>query len=532
MKKTILTLSLAGLAAGVWAQQNKTAMKYAPIISAELAYKHLNILASDEFEGRETGKPGANKAAHYIADEFKALGLQPIVNGSYFFDVAVVQNLFKVNAFAVNGTVLTSGKDFTAFAGTGNKVINTKDIVFVGYGIGADNYDDLKGIDITGKVVMYISNGEPTKDGISKISGTATPSDWTSNPRSRKRQAYILSKNPALMLAVNFSNAVTPAGARAAGAQRELPMTLKKEGPAAPITITIPTMTADMLLKGSGKTIAGLRSAIDQSGTPMSQTVATDLAVDYSTQEIPVKAVDVLGFLPGSDPKLKDEVLVISGHYDHIGLVRDTNAKDKVNNGADDDGSGTTGVLTIAKAFAQAKKDGKGPRRSILFLGNVGEEKGLLGSEYYTDHPVIPLEKTIADLNIDMIGRVGEEYIGKADSANYVYVIGSSMLSTDLHKAGDNANNTYTKLKLDYKYDDPADPNRFYYRSDHYNFAKHYVPIIFYFNGVHADYHQPGDEVSKINFPLLAKRAQLVFYTAWDLANADKRPVVDGKNTR
>jgi hypothetical protein len=536
MKKTILTLSLAGLAAGVFAQQNKTAMKYAPIISAELATKHLSILASDAFEGRETGKPGADKAAHYIADEFKALGLQPIVNGSYFFDVAVVQNLFKVNSFAVNGTALASGKDFNAFAGTGTKVINAKDIVFVGYGIGAPNYDDLKGVDLTGKVVMYISTGEPTKDGVSKITGTATLSDWT-GPRSRKRQAYILSKNPALMLAVIASptgaGALSGAGAgRGAGMQRELPMTLKKEGPSAPITITLPQATADILLKSTGKTIADLKAVIDQSGTPQSQTVATEIAVDYATHEIPVKAVDVLGFLPGSDPKLKDEVLVISGHYDHIGLVRDPQATDKVNNGADDDGSGTTGVLTIAKAFAQAKKDGKGPRRSILFLGNVGEEKGLLGSEYYTDHPVIPLERTIADLNIDMIGRVGEEYIGKADSANYVYVIGSSMLSTDLHKAGDNANNLYTKMKLDYKYDDPADPNRFYYRSDHYNFAKHNVPIIFYFNGVHADYHRPGDEVSKINFPLLAKRAQLVFYTAWDLANADKRPVVDGKNTR
>lgn len=536
MKKTILTLSLAGLAAGVFAQQNKTAMKYAPIISAELANKHLSILASDAFEGRETGKPGADKAAHYIADEFKAIGLQPIVNGSYFFDVAVVQNDFKINSFTVNRNSLTSGKDFFAFAGTGTKRISVKDIVFIGYGIGADNYDDLKGINLTGKVVMYIANGEPTKDGISKITGTATPSDWTA-ARSRKRQAYILSKNPALMLAVT----VSPAGAGMMGAgagrgagmqQRELPMTLKKDSPAAPITITLPQATADMLLKGTGKTIGDLKAAIDQSGAPQSQAVATDLTVDYATREIPVKAVDVLGFLPGSDPKLKDEVLVISGHYDHIGLVRDPNATDKVNNGADDDGSGTTGVLTIAKAFAQAKKDGKGPRRSILFLGNVGEEKGLLGSEYYTDHPVIPLERTIADLNIDMIGRVGEEYIGKADSANYVYVIGSSMLSTDLHKAGDNANNLYTKMKLDYKYDDPADPNRFYYRSDHYNFAKHNVPIIFYFNGVHADYHRPGDEVSKINFPLLAKRAQLVFYTAWDLVNADKRPVVDGKSTR
>ncbi|MDB4925156.1 M28 family peptidase [Mucilaginibacter sp.] len=530
MKKTILLLSLAGLMTGACAQQNPIAMKYAPIISADLAKKHLSIIASDEYEGRETGKPGADKAAHYIADEFKSLGLQPIVNGSYFFNVPIIQNAFKVNTFTLNGAPLTSGKDFTAFAGTGTKTINAKDVVFVGYGIGAGNYDDLKGIDIAGKVVMYISSGEPMNAGVSKITGTDKLSDW-SGPRSRKRQAYILSKNPSLMLAVTTTGPGFGAGGRSpgAGGARELPMTLKKEGPAAPVTITIPQATADMLLKSSGKTVADLKTAIDQSGTPQSQTVKADIAIDYTTEEIPVKAVDVLGFLRGSDPKLKDEVLVISAHYDHIGLVRTEGAIDKVNNGADDDGSGTTGIMEIARAFTQAKKDGKGPRRSILFLGNVGEEKGLLGSEYYTDHPVIPLERTITDLNIDMIGRVGTEYIGKADSANYVYVIGSSMLSTELHNIGEKANNTYTKLDLDYKYDDPADPNRFYYRSDHYNFAKHGVPIIFYFNGVHADYHRPGDEVSKINFTLLAKRAQLVFYTAWDLVNADKRPVVDGK---
>ncbi len=221
--------------------------------------------------------------------------------------------------------------------------------------------------------------------------------------------------------------------------------------------------------------------------------------------------------------------MVISAHYDHLGILPDSTKGDRVYNGADDDGSGTTGIMEIARAFAKAKKDGHGPRRSILFLSNVGEEEGLLGSGYYTDHPVIPLANTITDLNIDMIGRVGADYIGKPDSANTVYIIGSSMLSTGLHKANEDANNRYTKLDLDYKYDDPNDPNRFYYRSDHYNFAKHGVPIIFYFNGVHADYHQLGDEVSKINFPLLAKRAQLVFYTAWDLLNADNRPVVDGK---
>jgi hypothetical protein len=537
MKKTLLSLSLVGLITGAIAQQNPVAMKYAGIITPQLATKHLSIIASDEFEGRETGQPGADKAAHYIADEFKSLGLQPVVKGSYFFDVPVVNSTFKVNSFTVNGTLLTSGKDFNG-TGSGNKTIDAKEIVFVGYGIGADNYDDLIGIDITGKVVMYISNGEPMNNGISKITGTDKASDWSAG-RSRKRTAYILSKKPLLLLAVNTggaaggrrlgaggSAAARQGGAGGAPAPR---MGLKQEGEAPPVTLTIQSATADMLLKNSGKTFADLKAAIDQSGTPQSQIVKVDISASYATEEAPVKAVDVLGFLPGSDPKLKNEVLVISAHYDHIGLVRDPNAKDKVNNGADDDGSGTTGILEIAKAFSQAKKEGHGPKRSILFLSNVGEEKGLLGSQYYTDHPIIPLERTIADLNIDMIGRVGTEYLKSPDSSNYVYVIGSGMLSTDLHNVNEKANNTYTHLILDYKYDDLNDPNSFYTRSDHYNFAKHGVPIIFYFNGVHADYHQPGDEVSKIGFPMLAKRTQLVFYTAWDLVNDAKRPVVDKK---
>jgi len=524
MKKTILTISLAGLITGAWAQQDPTAMKYAPIISADLAKKHLSIIASDEYEGRETGKPGADKAAHYIADEFKALGLQPIVNGSYFFDVAVVQPSFAVNSFTVNGIPFTIDKDFTATGGIDVKTLAANAIVFIGYGISADTYDDLKGVDLTGKVVVYINGNEPIVNGKSVVTGTDKLSAWTTN--RTKRIQFIQDKKPALIIAVN---PMAP-GARRGGGGR---MALKKEGSApipAPV-YSISTAVADALLKNSGKTFAQLKDSIDQSGIPQTQIVRADISTSYAGTEIPVKAVDVLGFLSGRDPKLKDEVLVISAHYDHIGMLPE-GAKDRVNNGADDDGSGTTGIMEIARAFSQAAKDGHGPRRSILFLGNVGEEKGLLGSEYYTDHPVIPLEKTIADLNIDMIGRVGYEYIGKPDSANYVYVIGSSMLSTDLHNAGEKANNTYTKLDLDYKYDDPNDPNRFYYRSDHYNFAKHNVPIIFYFNGVHDDYHRPGDEVSKINFPLLAKRAQLVFYTAWDLVNADKRPVVDGKNNR
>lgn len=216
-----------------------------------------------------------------------------------------------------------------------------------------------------------------------------------------------------------------------------------------------------------------------------------------------------------------DEVLVISAHYDHVGMKNG-----EVYNGADDDGSGTVALLEIAQAFTQAKKDGYGPKRSILFLHVTGEEHGLHGSRYYSENPLFPISNTIADLNIDMIGRRDDAH---KNNGNYVYVIGSDRLSTDLHNINEDANKKYTKLDLDYTFNDVNDPNQFYYRSDHYNFAKKGIPIIFYFNGVHDDYHQPGDKPEKIEYDLLAKRAQLAFVTAWELANRENRPVVDKK---
>jgi Zn-dependent M28 family amino/carboxypeptidase len=211
---------------------------------------------------------------------------------------------------------------------------------------------------------------------------------------------------------------------------------------------------------------------------------------------------------------LKDELIVVTAHYDHLGIHDGV-----VFNGADDDGSGTVAVMELAQAFMQAKQDGQGPRRSMLFMTVSGEEKGLLGSSWYTRHPVYPLESTMCNLNIDMIGRVDEEH---SKDSNFVYVIGSDKISPDLRKSIESNNKKYCKLKLDYRFDDDKDPNMFYYRSDHYNFAKNGIPVAFFFNGTHEDYHKESDEVSKINFSLMQKRARLVFYTAWDLANRNK----------
>lgn len=226
---------------------------------------------------------------------------------------------------------------------------------------------------------------------------------------------------------------------------------------------------------------------------------------------------NIWAYIEGSEKP--NEVIVISAHYDHVGMKNG-----EVYNGADDDGSGTVALLEIAQAFKIAKKEGNGPKRSVLILHVTGEEHGLHGSRFYSENPLFPLANTITDINIDMIGRRDELH---KDSNNYVYLIGSDYLSTDLYNICEEANKNYVNLFLDYKFNDRTDPNRFYYRSDHYNFAKNGIPSVFLFNGVHADYHKATDEVDKIEFDALTKRTQLAFAIAWELANRENRPMVD-----
>ena len=222
---------------------------------------------------------------------------------------------------------------------------------------------------------------------------------------------------------------------------------------------------------------------------------------------------NIIAYIEGS--KFPDEYLYISAHSDHEGVING-----QIYNGADDNGSGTAAVLEMAEAFSQAVKDGHRPKRSIVFLHVTAEEVGLHGSRYYTENPIFPLDNAVATLNIDMIGRVDDRHI---DNENYIYLIGSDKMSTELHFVAQKANAEFTNLNLDYKYNDDRDPNRYYYRSDHYNFAQKGVPVIFFFNGEHADYTKPTDTAEKINYPLLQKRTKLIFATAWYLANAKTR---------
>jgi Zn-dependent M28 family amino/carboxypeptidase len=222
---------------------------------------------------------------------------------------------------------------------------------------------------------------------------------------------------------------------------------------------------------------------------------------------------NIIAYIEGSE--FPNEYLYISAHSDHEGIING-----EIYNGADDNGSGTAAVLEIAQAFSQAVKDGYRPKRSIVFLHVTAEEVGLHGSRYYTNNPIFPIENTISTLNIDMIGRVD---IRHKDNENYIYIIGSDKMSTELHFVAQKANATFTNLELDYKYNAETDPNRYYYRSDHYNFALKGIPVIFFFNGEHEDYTKPTDTADKINYPLLAKRTKLIFATAWYLANSDER---------
>ncbi len=259
------------------------------------------------------------------------------------------------------------------------------------------------------------------------------------------------------------------------------------------------------------------------------QGIASPLGGDDYYQKVPASFLNsgrarglkdsenVVAFIKGSEKP--DEIIVISAHLDHEGIKGG-----KIYNGADDDGSGTVAVLEIAEAFQKAVKDGKRPKRSVLFLHVTGEEKGLLGSKFYVENPIFPIANTVVNLNIDMVGRIDDRH---KDNPNFVYLIGADKLSTELHDLSEAMNAKYTNISLDYKYNDENDPNRFYYRSDHYNFAKYNVPIIFYFNGTHEDYHQHTDTPDKINYDLLENRSRLVFHTAWEIANRENRLIVD-----
>lgn len=477
--------------AGQSNQSSKEAGKYAATITAAELKQHLYTVAGPDMEGRNTPSRGLEKAAVYIANHFKGLGLQAVGANGYQMPYNLYTDSLIASSLEINGKKLEEGKDYTMSMSNYSFAMNVGEVVFAGYGISDSTRNDYAGINVLGKVVLVLS-GTPTASGTGRRMGFIN------------KQSIAAQYGAAAVIQVQAN--LSPSF-RAMGGNRPYLELYKKS--LAPNLCTIKEEVGTAI---TGMSLEALTEAAKAGKVGQTYPVQLSMGMEKATNKTPT--ANVVGFMEGTD--LKDEVLVVTAHYDHVGMTGND-----IYYGADDDGSGTVGVLEIAQAFAEAKKTGKGPRRSILFMTVSGEEKGLWGSAYYASNPIFPLDKTVCDLNIDMIGRVGSEYQNSPDSANYVYVIGDDKLSSALRPISESANAAHTKMKLDYKYNDPADPNRFYYRSDHYNFAEKGVPIIFYFNGTHADYHKPTDTPDKINYPLLAKRAQLVFYTAWEIANRD-----------
>ncbi|MCB0755042.1 MAG: M28 family peptidase [Flavobacteriales bacterium] len=518
MRRVVALVCLCSVGLNTLAQQDSLQNRYANTITAKDLRARLEIIASDDFEGRETGQEGQKKAAKYIEERFQEFGYKPIpALGGY-------QQEFKLQLTYPDTVKLIVGKDTVKFLkdmyyfpGFGDMLLKAEDLLYLGYGIDDEKYSDYEGQQVEGKVLL-ISGGEPTtKKGVSHLTENNEKSEWTVEWTKKIELARAKNAKALLVIDDNFSTSVTQFGRYIKRPNLELgDEPTEKDG--IPL-IYISAKMANRIMKGAG--VKGghkkLEKTINRKGVPIGKELNVPVTIEVKKNREELTSENVLAYLPGTEKP--NEMLVITSHYDHLGKKGD-----KIYNGADDDGSGTTTVLELAEAFSIAAKEGNGPKRSILFMTVSGEEKGLLGSEFYTDNPVFPLENTVANLNIDMVGRIDENH---APDSNYVYIIGSDKLSTELHQLSEGVNSTYSGIDFDYTYNDENDPNRFYYRSDHYNFAKNQIPVIFYFTGVHEDYHQPTDTVDKIMFQKTEKIAKLVFHTAWEIANREKRLVVD-----
>jgi hypothetical protein len=512
MKKPFLTgLALFFLSGFVFSQID-IPLRYAEEITEQGLKKQLTIVASAEMEGRETGTKGQRRAAAYIQSQFKETGLQyPESLKDYRQSYPLFKDTLTARLMKIGHHVLAYGKDYILQPGSAlDKRLKATEIVFAGYGIGDKNYDDYAGKDVKDKVVLIFS-GEPEENGKYLVSGTTRQSIWGYSINAKA--ALAKEKGAVAVLFVNpLWDSIPPALTENSKKTNLYFPHLNEKQKVAVISI-VPSFLKNIIGANEANAMietAKLKKALN--GFSMEVKIKTRLA--FKKKSIKIKAANVIGYVEGSAKK--DEYVFITAHYDHLGKRGDV-----IYYGADDDGSGTVSVIEMARVFAKAKKDGHGPLRSVVFMTVSGEEKGLWGSEYYSDHPVFPLEKTTVDLNIDMIGRIDPNR-NHGDSTNYVYVIGNDKLSSDLDPISKAINKKYSNLELDYKYNAPDDPDRIYYRSDHYNFARKGVPIIFFFDGIHKDYHKPTDTVDKINFDLMEKRARFIFLIAWEMANRNE----------
>lgn len=489
---------------------------FARKITAKQLRKHLEIIASDSMQGREMATEGESRASKYIAQTFKKSGLLPAPGtNEYLQGFEVQKDSMLAGYLHIGNENYPFQKNVVGFESTDSAIqIHSDAIFFAGYGIDDPKYSDYEGHDVTGKVVAFLF-GEPMIDSSHHIiSGNEKRSEWSKNSIWLTKKLSAAKKKgakAALILDIRFDTVpgYILKSNLTGGFQ---PSTEKAELS----NLTVIKPVAQALLNQDYRQITTLYKS---KSSLKDHVLAINKTIDFSIRKTTLhKTVNnVIGFIEGTDKK--NEYVVVSAHYDHLGTH-----DGEIYHGADDNGSGTCGLMSMAKAFSEAAEDGLRPRRSIVFLSVTGEEKGLFGSKNYVAHPSFPLSQTVVDVNTDMIGRIDSEH--EKDSI-YIYVIGDDKLSSELRGINERNNTEHTKLALDYRYNDPDDPNRFYYRSDHYEFAQKNIPIIFYFDGVHKDYHRPSDTVDKINFELMEARARLAFYTVWEIANRENRLKVD-----
>ncbi len=471
----------------------------------------LNYLASDSLEGRETCEPGQIKAADFIARQFKEFGLKPIGDdGSYLQHFNVDLHYISDSSFVeAGGKYFQNGSDVVVPPFGAADTTLTAQAVFAGYGFEDGTYSDYQGLNVKGRIVVIMS-GNPA---------FADTNDIMIRTALYKRSNAVRHGAAAVLIVMRggdkeVARIVQQFGSLFGNKTMKLASPAKEARiPATTQVLYIRNKVADQMMKAANTDVETVAARIDSLKSPASMQLG-EVTVCVKIVSETRQTENVIGMLEGTDPSLKDQYVVYSAHYDHLGKT----ATGVVYHGADDNASGTSTVLGIAELYSKMQTR---PRRSIIFLTVTGEEKGLLGSDYFTSHPTVPMTNIVTDLNTDMDGRIDTSYVNR--DSNYVFVIGSSRLSKNLDSLLVAADSQSVGLKLDYSFDSDNDPNQFYYRSDHYNFAKKNVPVIFFFDGNHPDYHKPTDTSDKITFPILEKRAKLIFLTGWKVANLDWR---------
>ncbi|MBF88585.1 MAG: hypothetical protein CMG75_02815 [Candidatus Marinimicrobia bacterium] len=479
---------------------------------------HLTFLASDVTEGRATGETGLAIAGEYIASHFRRVGLTPLLNNnSYFQRYELIKTklsnknqltlLLDYGSSSLKENFQYEEDFFVSPRGLSGSIEIQAPVVYAGYGISSKeyNYNDYAGISVNNCIVLII-DGEPELDNPNRFNGSFDTR--FSDLREKLDQAKKNGASAVLIATNPKSDELFP------DKQKRWKKWLHRESMSLPTSddivpvITISETTADRILSGTGKTLRDLQIELESEGKSNGRSISNSyIRLNINLIKESIISNNIVGYLPGTDPFIGHETVVISAHYDHVGK----NTKGEIYYGADDNASGTSALMEIAEAITKNTTPSK---RGFLFLAVSGEEKGLLGSKHYVKKPLLPLSNTVADLNIDMIGR---------NAPDSVYIIGSNMISQDLHEINEYAANQIENLFLNYRFNSKNDPQRFYYRSDHYNFAQFGIPIIFYFAGVHEDYHKTTDTIEKINFQKLEKVSRLIYLTSWSVANNETK---------